>query len=272
MNTSSGKTLTGKRILLTGACGGIGSAIARELTRCEARVILVDVSLEPLLDLVRETGQASFVCDLTDSEQRLALAGMVEAKFGALDGLVQCAGLNAFGLYDNQTDEQIERLLKVNLIAPMQLTRRMIPLLEKGNQPVIVSLGSVFAHIGFPGFSIYSASKFGMHGYTEALRRELADGPVRVAWISPRATRTAMNAGVIDDMNRELKVNYDEPQAVSDAVVAALSKPQRDRVLGYPEKIFARLNQLFPSLVDGSLAKQLPIIRKYNTIQKESLS
>jgi len=152
------------------------------------------------------------------------------------------------------------------------LTRRLMPLLEKGADPVIVNLGSVFGHIGFPGFSLYSSSKFGLHCYTEALRRELSDGPVRVAWISPRATRTAMNAGVVDQLNNELKVNYDMPETVAGAVVDALSKPRRDRVLGFPEKFFARVNQLFPGLVDAALASQLPVIRKYNAMQKESMT
>ena len=264
--------LEGKRIMLTGAVGGIGSVVARQLSRQKASLILVDVSESALQDLASATAQTYKVCDLGDAEGKRSLVEYTEARFGALDGLVQCAGLNAFGLYDNQSDEQIERLFRINLIAPIQLTRRLMPLLEKGADPVIVNLGSVFGHIGFPGFSLYSSSKFGLHGYTEALRRELSDGPVRVAWISPRATRTAMNAGVVDQLNNELKVNYDMPETVAGAVVDALSKPRRDRVLGFPEKFFARVNQLFPGLVDAALASQLPVIRKYNAMQKESMT
>jgi len=264
--------LENKRILVTGACGGIGKVIAHRLADRGCQLLLADVNGEALERVAAATGQSGQVCDLSDIHGRRALADWIDAAFGALDGLVQCAGINAFGLYDNQTDEQIERLLRINLIAPMQLTRVLLPLLEKGNDPVIVNLGSVFGHIGFPGFSLYSASKFGLHGYTEALRRELADGPVRVAWVSPRATRTAMNAGVIDQLNAALKVHYDEPEAVADAVVEALERPRRDRVLGFPEKLFARINQMFPGLVDGSLAKQLPVIRKFNDMLKETIA
>lgn len=264
--------LMGKRILVTGACGGIGKVIAHQLAGRGCRLILADVNGEALEKVATETGQDSQVCDLSEIHGRRALADWIETAFGALDGLVQCAGINAFGLYDNQTDEQIERLLRINLIAPMQLTRVLLPLLEKGDDPVIVNLGSVFGHIGFPGFSLYSASKFGLHGYTEALRRELAGGPVRVAWISPRATRTAMNAGVIDQLNAALKVNYDTPEAVAEAVVDAVQKPRRDRVLGFPEKLFARINQMFPGVVDSSLARQLPVIRKYNDLLKETIA
>ena len=266
------RVLKGRRILLTGAAGGIGSAIARRLTDSGASLVLADLDTQALRDLAEATAQMRLPCDLANRESREEVISWVADRLGALDGLVYCAGINAFGLHDVQSDELIERIMRINLVAPIQLTRSLIPWLEKGRDPVIVNLGSVFGHIGFPGFSLYSASKFGLHGYTETLRRELADGPIRVAWISPRATSTGMNAGVIDALNAELKVHYDTPDRVAEAVVEALANPRRDRVLGFPEKFFARINQLFPGLVDSSVARQLPVIRKYNSIQKESLT
>lgn len=265
------RRLQGKRVLLTGAAGGIGSAIARQLTGFGADLLLVDLDTPALKQIAAETGQAALACDLGRRESRDALLDAVSDRFNALDGLVYCAGINTFGLHDTQSDELIERIIMINLIAPIQLISGLAPLLERGTDPVIVNLGSVFGHIGFPGFSLYCASKFGLHGYTEALRRELADGPVRVAWISPRATSTGMNAGIIDAMNKELKVNYDQPEHVARMIVATLARPARDRVLGFPEKLFARINQVFPGIVDASLLRQLPVIRKYNAMQKESL-
>ena len=262
--------LAGKRVLLTGAAGGIGSVITEKLVAAGATVLMVDLHEVALARLSQRLDQPWRACDLGKAEDRRALIDWVDGRHGALDGLVYCAGINAFGLADAQSDEQIERIMQINLVAPIQLTRGLIPLLERGEAPVIVNLGSVFGHIGFPGFSLYSASKFGLHGYTETLRRELADGPIRVAWVSPRATRTAMNHGLIDAMNDELKVNYDAPERVADAVVEALERPRRDRVLGFPEKLFARINQVFPGIVDGSLVRQMPVIRKYNALQKES--
>ena len=266
------QSLAGKRILLTSAAGGIGSEIVKQLTELKATVLMVDIGEAALQTLAGETKQPFKTCDLGDAASRKNLVNWVINNFGGLDALVQCAGLMAFGLHDVQSDEQIERLLRINLVAPMQLTRALVPLLENGVSPVIVNLGSVFGHIGFPGFSLYSASKFGLHGYTEALRRELADGPIRVVWISPRATRTAMNAGVIGRLNAELKVNTDGAETVAVAAVRVIVQPERDKVLGFPEKFFARINQIFPGVVDGSLIKQLPVIRKYNEIQKESIS
>lgn len=263
-------SLDGKRILLTGAAGGIGSATTRLLSRMNARMLLADLGSPALEQLARESGQTAVACDVGKREDRAQLVASVEREFGALDGLVHCAGINSFGLHDCQSDELVERIMQINLVAPIQLTRGLIPRLEAGRAPVIVNLGSVFGHIGFPGFSLYSASKFGLHGYTETLRRELADGPVRVAWVSPRATSTGMNTGLVDALNAELKVNYDKPERVARAVAHALAHPPRDVVLGFPEKFFARLNQVFPGMVDGSMVRQLPLIRKYNSLQKES--
>jgi short-subunit dehydrogenase len=264
--------LAGKRILLTGAAGGIGSEIVRQLTALKATVLMVDLSEMPLQALAAKTGQPFKACDLGNADSRKDLVSFVASRFAGLDALVQCAGLMSFGLHDVQSDEQIERLVRINLVAPIQLTRALIPQLEKGTKPAIVNLGSVFGHIGFPGFSLYSASKFGLHGYTEALRRELADSPIRVTWISPRATRTAMNKGVIERLNIELKVNTDSPEKVATEVIKVIARPGRDKVLGFPEKLFARINQFLPGLVDGSLARQMPVIRKYNDILKESIS
>ncbi len=261
--------LTGKRIVLTGAAGGIGQTIARQLSELGAVLLLVDIDAEKLEVCANSLQQSFIAADLLDPDHRQWIFDKVKLEWGALDGLVNCAGINLFGLQDAFSDLQLERVVSVNLVAPILVTRKLLGLLERGTTPVIVNLGSVFGHIGFPGFSAYSASKFGLHGYSEALRRELSDGPVRVAWLSPRATRTAMNAGPVDDLNSELKVRYDEPESVARAICEALAKPRCDRVLGFPEKFFARLNQLFPSLVDRSLRGQVPVIRKYSQILKE---
>lgn len=261
---------SGKRILLTGAAGGIGSEAARLLSSQGARLLLADLPSPGLEQLANQCAQVAVPCDLGDRDSRNELIDRVATEYGALDGLVHCAGINSFGLHDCQSDELIERIMQINLVAPIQLTRGLIPMMERGIEPVIVNLGSVFGHIGFPGFSLYSASKFGFHGYTETLRRELADGPIRVAWVSPRATSTGMNAGVVDALNAELKVNYDKPERVARAIVEALTSPPRDIVLGFPEKFFARLNQVFPGVVDSAMSRQLPLVRKYNSMQKES--
>jgi short-subunit dehydrogenase len=118
-------------------------------------------------------------------------------------------------------------------------------------------------YLGYPGHAAYCASKFALRGFSEALRRELADGPVRVLYLAPRATRTAMNGAEVCALNAELGVAMDEPATVARELVAALRGSSPERLLGLPERLFARLNQLVPALVDRALRRQLPIIRRH---------
>ncbi len=134
-----------------------------------------------------------------------------------------------------------------------------------GGQPeaCILNTGSVFGSIGYPGYAVYSATKFAIRGFTEALRRELADTHVKVHYVAPRATRTGINTSAVERMNAELGVAMDPPELVAKAVCDMLAGGRVEAVLGWPEKFFARVNGVLPRLVDGALRKQLPVIRRY---------
>ena len=116
--------------------------------------------------------------------------------------------------------------------------------------------------IGYPGFTAYCATKFAIRGFSEALRRELADTRVKVLYIAPRATQTGMNAAPVVELNRQLKVTMDDPQAVARQIVRAIAREREELYLGWPEKFFVRLNSLWPRLVDQALRKQLPLIQR----------
>jgi len=138
-----------------------------------------------------------------------------------------------------------------------------MPLLERREQAAIVNMGSTFGSIGFPGFSAYSASKFGLRGYTETLRRELADSAIRVMYLAPRAVKTPINSTAVVEMNKALGNAMDEPEVVAKALIALLQKDKNCAYLGWPEKVFVRVNSLFPRLVDYALRGKLAIIRDY---------
>ena len=146
----------------------------------------------------------------------------------------------------------------------MLLTQELLPLLQEQEDARVINIGSTFGSIGYPGFSAYCASKFGLRGFTEALRRELADTGTRVSYIAPRATRTALNTDTVVAMNDELGTAMDDPSQVANEVLAAIHGSARtDKFIGWPEKIFVRINALLPAVVDSSLRKQLPIIRRF---------
>jgi short-subunit dehydrogenase len=121
----------------------------------------------------------------------------------------------------------------------------------------------VFGSIGYPGNVAYSASKFGLRGFSEALRRELSDTPVRVCYVAPRVVATAFNSARVAAMNRALGNREDSPETVGAAVVRAIQTEAAITVIGQPERFFSRVNALLPRLVDGAIRRQLPLIKRH---------
>ncbi|MGD9954199.1 MAG: SDR family oxidoreductase [Burkholderiales bacterium] len=257
-----------RRAVLTGATGGIGRAIAVRLApACEALLLVGRdaVKLEALCRGLRAAGSEcrSLAVDLATAAGREAVREAAARLPGGVDLLINNAGAGEFAWFADQDDAALERVLRVNVIATLQLTRALLPLLAAQPAARIVNIGSIFGHLGYPGYAAYSASKFALRGFSEALRRELADGPVRVSWFAPRSTRTAMNRDAVGAMNAELGVAMDDPEEVARAFMAHLARPERERLLGMPERLFARLNQILPSLVDRGLRRQLDVIRRH---------
>ncbi|MBN8279850.1 MAG: SDR family oxidoreductase [Gammaproteobacteria bacterium] len=261
--------LTTARVLLTGAAGGIGSAIARELVARGAEVLLVDMNEAALRRLVEgplaaHAAQVDIHAgNLTRPEERTRVAEVAARWRGGVNVLVNNAGVSHFRLLDEQPAEEVDLAVAVNLQAPIHLCRLLLPHLKRQPEAQILNTGSVFGGIGYAAYAVYSATKFGIRGFTEALRRELADTTVQVHYLAPRATRTGINTAAVEQMNAELKVAMDPPPVVALAACDMLEAGTPEAVIGWPEKFFVRLNALLPRLVDGSLRKQLPVIRRY---------
>lgn len=254
--------LYNKTVLLTGAAGGIGASFAQALAHSGARLVLVGrnlLTLDTLLESLPGSGHRAIPADLGTVQGRLAV---VNACVEGIDVLINNAGVNHFGMLDAQSEEQIREMFELNTMAPILLTQALLPQLVK-RESIIVNVGSGFGSIGFAGYSGYSASKFALRGFTEALRRELADTPVSVLYLAPRATATSMNPDHIVAMNSELGNATDKPRVVARALMGLLAKPRGTRFIGWPERFFIKLNGLFPGLVDKALGKQLPVIRRH---------
>jgi short-subunit dehydrogenase len=257
-----------KNVVLTGATGGIGRAIAVKLSEQGARLILVARNMERLTALVNELGgnrHTSVSADLgSDDGRRSVVEACREIGGDGISLLINAAGTNEFALFEQQTAAAIKGLLDTNLLSPILLSLEFLPLLQRQQQSRIINIGSTFGSIGYPGFSAYCASKFGLRGFTEALRRELADSPTRISYIAPRATRTDSNSDTVVAMNDELGTVMDDPSLVADEVMQVIRGPANtDKYIGWPEKLFVLVNALFPGIVDNSLRKQLPIIRRF---------
>lgn len=260
--------LTDARIVLTGAAGGIGSATAAWLAQAGAKLVLTDLKQEPLERLATNLGPSAVLeavaADIASEGGRASLA--TAARVHEANVLINAAGINPFGLFAEQTAREIAMAFSINAVAPLLLCHALLPVLLERPSAHIVNVGSTFGSIGFPGFTAYSASKFAVRGFSEALRRELADTPVRVHYVAPRATRTALATDRVRALNAELGVGMDTPRTVAAAIVSTLRDERREVLLGAAERLFAKLNALAPSLVDRSLRRQLAIVRRHASL------
>jgi short-subunit dehydrogenase len=266
----TGMDIRGKTIVLTGATGGIGRSIAEKLHAAGGKLILVARKAEPLAELSYELGSphhravSADLCS-TSGRRNVIDACRASGKPG-ITMLINAAGCNDFDLFERQSPDTIRRLIDINLVSPMLLCQELLPMLGQQAEARIINIGSTFGSIGYPGFSAYCASKFGLRGFTEALRRELDGSSIRVSYVAPRATRTELNTDAVVAMNAELGTAMDDPALVAEQVLRIIQSPARSNsYLGWPEKLFVRINALLPGLVDNSLRKQLPVIRRFAT-------
>ena len=245
------------RAVLTGASGGIGRAMAAALgPHCDS-LVLVGRDKARLTPIVGKS--FPLAADITTAQGRDAVASAAPG----INLLINSAGVSEFVAFAAQSDASMERMFAVNVLAAMQLTRRMLPALLAQPAAMVVNVGSVMGYLGYPGCAAYSASKFALRGFSEALRRELADTRVKVMFLAPRTTRTAMNSRALDALNAELGNACDAPERVSRSLLHLLEHPVKERLIGMPEALFVRINQLAPSLVDRALRRQLPQIRRH---------
>lgn len=253
--------LRGARILITGASGGIGHPLALALARQGAQLILVGrdcAALSAACAEVAELGAQALplTADLLEAGAAEHLAAEALAAAGGVDVLVNLAGVTSFRLFQDEDSASIERLWRINVIAPMFLARSLLPqMLERGSGR-IVNIGSVFGSIGFACFANYSATKFAVRGFSQALRRELENTGVGVTYVAPRYTRTPINAGAVSRMASALKMNMDDPSLVADHIVRAIARDHNEHYIGFPESLFIRINALLPGLVDGAMRTQ----------------
>ncbi|MDP9964491.1 short-subunit dehydrogenase [Variovorax paradoxus] len=250
------------RVLLTGASGGIGQAAATQLVNAGASVMLVGRSPARLAAqaraLVRDCGVPRprvewYAADLT---RVASLAGIAEVASGwGCNVLVHNAGVSGFGRVESLAANDMAQVLHLNLLVPMLLTQALLSHLRSLPRAQIVCVGSVLGRLGLPGFSVYCASKFGLRGFAESLRRELGDTQVRVQYLGPRTTRTEFNNAEVESYNEATGTATDRPGIPAKALLQLVESEAAECFLGFPEKLAVRLNGLAPELLDGAFDK-----------------
>ncbi|MCP3849792.1 MAG: SDR family oxidoreductase [Gammaproteobacteria bacterium] len=253
--------LKNKNIVITGGNGGLGSEIAKQLAPYGCQLILVGRDETELNRVVREIdlgdGKALAVtADLLNPETRDNIGQNIINQIGQVDVLVNAAGLMSFRSFVEEDAKKVEQILQLNSIVPMLLTRQFLPAMIERGEGSIVNVGSTFGSIAFACFASYSASKFALRGFSEALRREVKGTGVSVNYIAPRAIKTPFNTEAVYKMAKVVGMNMDEPRWVAEKIVQSIKKEAKDVYLGFPEKLFVRINAILPRVVDKALAKQ----------------
>lgn len=236
--------LSGRTVLLTGATGGIGHAIARTLATRGAKLVLTGRRADVLEPLAAETGGSTLAVDLADRGE----VDRLIAEAGAIDVLVANAALPASGPLDDFSVAEIDRALDVNLRAPIILAKALSAgMLDRGGDGHIVLISSLAGKAGTAGGSLYSATKFGLRGFGQALRGDLHGTRVGVSVIFPGFIS---DAGMFVESGAELPkgVGTRTPEDVAAAVIRGVEKNRGEiDVAPVSMRVSALFAQLAPS-------------------------
>jgi short-subunit dehydrogenase len=246
-------SLSHLRILLVGASGGIGQAMVQALQVQGAHVVPVGRRWPQGMPA------GAISADIVLPQDRQRLVDVVREH--NLNTVVMAAGVASFKPVEQLTDDEVTHLMTVNATAPMQLSAALLPHLMTLPQSRLVFVGSVLGHIGLPGHAAYGASKSALHGFAEALRRELTGTSVKVQCLSPRATQTDFNDALAQAFNRLTGTKSDSVGVVAQGLIQLLRSSSAERVLGWPERLGVRLNACLGAGMDRVFAAQAQVLR-----------
>lgn len=282
-NRMAVRNLRGKRILITGASSGIGRHLAIQLTRHGAQVLacarrgeklaLLEADVVTLLGPKprrpqQENGDTNVaavgsgrlktcVADVTSVVDRERLIANCQTHFGGLDILINNAGVGAMGRFDQADQKRMRDVFEVNFFSLVEMTRISLPVLKSGHDPMIVNISSVLGHRGAPLKSEYSASKFAVHGFSDAIRAELATDGVEVLLVSPSTTDSEFfDAALEDDTRKDWKKRGAMPPAiVATKTIRAMEKRRHEIILTFGGRILVWLDRMIPGLANRLMAK-----------------
>ena len=255
--------LRGATAVVTGAASGIGAALAQALAVRGANLALADrneAGLEVVAARVRPQGVrvSTHLIDVTDHDAIDALPAAVLAAHGEVGVLVNNAGVAMAGIFADISIEEFSWLFEINFWAPVRLTRAFMPALSRAPAAHIVNMSSLFGLVAPPGQVAYSASKFALRGFSEALRHELEGSSISLTVVHPGGVRTeiANSARVpekldpaevrkgIGAMNKHLRM---PPDQAAELIARAIEKRSKRLVIGNDAKLVSILQRLFPA-------------------------
>ena len=193
-------SLDGKTAIVTGAANGIGRAIAKALRAHNANVVAADLAADDLdAAFDGDNGVERVVVDVTDDDAPSRTVDATVNRFGAIDFLINNAGIAVAGDFESLTDAQFDRIMAVNVRSMFRLSRDAVPHIKKSKQGRILNLGSIMSDLGGPSLSIYGASKHAVAGLTKGMAVDLGKFGITVNYLQPGAIWTKMSEPFMDD-------------------------------------------------------------------------
>jgi len=262
----SRRQLAGKRILITGASEGIGRALALAAVKAGCRVLATARSNEHLETLAFEAsailgagGSLEKVsADVTIPEHRQHLFDETRRLLGGLDILVNNAGVGASGQYLDLRPETMRAVFEVNLFAVAEMMRLFLPVLQLGVQPLIVNVSSILGRKGYPGLSVYCASKFAVQGLSDAVRAELSTTNVGILVVNPGPTDTDFIGHELErDPQRITQGKRMPVDKVAQAILRAIKADKAELTLTAVGKMLVLASRFTPRLFDYFVRRQL---------------
>jgi short-subunit dehydrogenase len=258
----SRRSIQGCRAVVTGASSGIGSQLALELARQGARLVVTARREDRLVELVEQIRQMgceahAVAGDITDDPIRNAVLTAAQNQLGGLDLLVNNAGVGAIGPFRKASVTRLRRVMEVNFFAAVELIRSALPMLRSGNRPMIANIGSVLGHRAVPNKSEYSASKFALHGFSDALRAEVAGQGIDVLLVSPSTTKTEFFDNVLEKKAELpwLAMGAMRADVVARKAVKAMRRGRHEVILTLGGKLLVWSDRLCPPLVNRLVSK-----------------
>lgn len=242
----------GRTALITGASSGVGEAVARRLAEEGARVVLVARTAAALDAVAKEIGDRAIAipADVSDLEQLRTLVEQTVRETGGVQILVNNAGYNHRGPVLDADPDELARIVDVNLRAPILLTRLLLPQLREQSKANIVNVASIAGQIPLPDEATYSATKFGLRGFSMALAEEMRGTSVQVSIVSPGPIDTGF---ITRDIENVPDLVFSQPMSSADDVASAVLDCADDGTL---ERTIPRLSGMLATA--GYLVPELP--------------
>lgn len=224
--------LKGKTITVTGASDGIGKQIALRLAKEKLNLILIARDEKRLKEVEKEilshgSKASSYSCDLKDTDQITKVVAAIKKDYSSIDGLINNAGIwQKTESIENISDQEIIDVLQTNLQGLILLTKHMMPLLQKAKEAVVVNVSSRSGYSAQSGQAVYTASKYGVRGFTEVLREDLKESHIRVAGLYQGGTNTNMFRKVNENIPDEKYAKFIPPQELAEVVAFMISRPK----------------------------------------------